>query len=101
MRLRAPSQRHRPVEWKRVVVTRGLRWRRKWRQALSSGSAAKRVSALSSPMIDDGGNDVFVHISAPLNARDFLVWQKVKRLLTKSKLIRGVVRAAQKTCGSS
>ena len=47
-----------------MVVTRGLRWRRKWRQALSSGSAAKRVSALSSPMIDDGGNDVFVHISA-------------------------------------
>src|SRR6516165_5005714 len=72
-------------------------WRRKWRQVLSSGSMARRVLVLSSPMMAE---TMCSFISAPLNERDFPAWQKVKGFLTKSKSTLGVVRAAQKTCGS-
>ena len=50
---------------------------------------------------DDGGNDVFVHISAVERAglSGLAEGQKVKRFLTKSKLTPGVVKAVRKTCG--
>src|SRR6516225_11497552 len=97
MCLRAPSQRHRPVEWNRVMVTRDVLWRRKCRQVPSSGSMARRVLVLSSPMMAE---TMCSFTSAPLNERDFPAWQKVKGFLTKSKSTPGVVKAAQRTCGS-
>src|SRR5215470_20285293 len=97
MRLRALSQRHRPVELNRVIVTRDMLWRRKCRQVLSSGSTTGRVLALFNPTM---AAMMFSFTSAPLNEQDFPAWQKVKGFLTKSKLTPGVVKAAQKTCGS-
>src|SRR6516225_8330366 len=96
MRLRAISQRHGPVEWNRVIVARDVLWRRKCRQVLSSGSMARRVSALSSPMTAE---TMCSFTSARLNGRGFLAWRKVKRFLTKSKLTPGAAKAAQKTYG--
>jgi hypothetical protein len=86
-----------PVEWNRVMLTRGTLWRGRWRQALLSGSMGRRVLALFSPTMAE---TMCSFTSAPSNARDFPAWLKVKGFLTNSKLTPGAVKAAQKTCGS-
>jgi cold shock protein len=62
MRLRAPSQRHRPVEWKRVVVTRGIALEKEMATGIVKWFNGQKGFGFIQP--DDGGNDVFVHISA-------------------------------------
>src|SRR5215470_1116239 len=95
MRLRAPSQRHRPVEWKSRGGHATYALEKKWRQVQSNGSTAKRVLASFSPMMAE---TMCLFISAPLNGRGSLAWQKVRRFLTRSKSTPGAVRVAQKTC---
>src|SRR6516162_2949934 len=97
MRLAGSFPKTKPVEWNRVMLTRDMLWRRKCRQVLLSGSMARRVLGLFSPTMAE---TMFSFTSAPLNARDFLAWQRAKRFLTKLKSTPDVVRAARKTCES-
>ena len=46
---------------------------------------------------DDGGKDVFVHISAPWRRLDLTAWQRVPRCPTRSW--RTAAKRARRTCG--